>query len=122
MIKIVFCLRRLPHLSLDEFQAYWRDKHAPLVAGHAATLRIKRYVQVHTKDHPLNQAMRSARPGPESFDGVAALWWDSIDDLVAGSATLEGRAAAQALLEDEKRFVDLTRSPIWLAEDNVVID
>ncbi|HBT35125.1 MAG TPA: EthD family reductase, partial [Hyphomonas sp.] len=24
MIKLTFCLRRLPHLSREEFQRYWR--------------------------------------------------------------------------------------------------
>ena len=26
------------------------------------------------------------------------------------------------LLEDERRFIDLANSPIWLGEENVVID
>jgi hypothetical protein len=32
MIKLMFCLRRLPALDRAAFQAYWRDHHAPLVA------------------------------------------------------------------------------------------
>ena len=36
MIKLTFCLRRLPHLSREQFQTYWREQHAPLVAKHAA--------------------------------------------------------------------------------------
>ncbi|HBQ49001.1 MAG TPA: EthD family reductase, partial [Hyphomonas atlantica] len=48
MIKLTFCLRRLPHLSREEFQVYWREKHAPLVAKHAEVLGILRYVQNHT--------------------------------------------------------------------------
>ena len=40
MIKLTFCLRRLPHLSREEFQRYWREQHAPLVAKHAKTLGI----------------------------------------------------------------------------------
>ncbi|MEW6270992.1 MAG: EthD domain-containing protein [Thermodesulfobacteriota bacterium] len=43
MLKLVFCLTRLPHLSREEFQRYWRERHAPLVRSHAATLRIQRY-------------------------------------------------------------------------------
>ncbi|MFT5776135.1 EthD domain-containing protein, partial [Hyphomonas sp.] len=30
MIKLSFCLRRLPHLSREDFQTYWREQHAPL--------------------------------------------------------------------------------------------
>ena len=48
MIKLTFCLRRLPHLSREQFQTYWREQHAPLVAKHAKTLGVLRYVQLHT--------------------------------------------------------------------------
>jgi hypothetical protein len=27
MIKLVFALRRLPHLSRAQFQQYWREEH-----------------------------------------------------------------------------------------------
>ena len=75
MIKLVFCLKRLPHLSREEFQRYWRERHAPLVARHSATLAIQRYVQVHTRTDELNEMLRGSRGGPEEFDGVAELWW-----------------------------------------------
>src|SRR5690242_16791764 len=32
VIKLVFVLRRKPSLSREEFQRYWRERHAPLVA------------------------------------------------------------------------------------------
>ena len=31
MIKLTFCLHRLPHLSREDFQRYWFEKHAPLI-------------------------------------------------------------------------------------------
>ena len=48
MIKLVFCLRRLPTLSASEFQRYWHDNHAELVRRHADALGIRRYTQSHT--------------------------------------------------------------------------
>jgi uncharacterized protein (TIGR02118 family) len=122
MLKLVFCLRRLPDLSRAEFQRYWRERHAPLVASHAATLGIRRYVQVHTTlDDALNDGLRASRGGPEPYDGVAELWWDGPDALLAATATEDGRRAGLALLEDERRFIDLTRSPLFVAEEHVVI-
>ena len=121
MVKLTFCLRRLPTLTLEQFQTYWLDTHAPLVARHADTLRIRRYVQTHTIDSPVNAALQAARGGPEEYDGVAELWWDSVDDLIAGSSTAEGQVAAAELLEDEKRFIDLARSPLWLAEEHPIV-
>jgi hypothetical protein len=37
-------------------------------------------------------------------------------------ATDAGRAAGAALLEDERRFIDLARSPLWLAEEHALIE
>lgn len=123
MIKLTFCLHRLPSLSRDEFQRYWREQHAPLVARHAAVLRIRRYVQLHSlpDGDPANAGLRASRGGPADYDGVAELWWDSLDDLAAATASADGRAASLALLEDERRFIDLARSPLWLGREHVVI-
>src|SRR3977135_2146896 len=98
MIKLVFCLHRLPQLSRAEFQAYWRDNHAALVKSHAQTLRIQRYVQLHSlpEDEPANEALRTARGAPEGYDGIAELWWTSVEDLLSATATEEGRCASLA--------------------------
>jgi uncharacterized protein (TIGR02118 family) len=120
MIKLVFCLRRLPHLSRAEFQRYWRETHAPLVRRHAATLGIRRYVQLHTLEHPTQDALRATRGGPEAYDGVAELWWDDVGELARSDDAW--RAAALALLEDERRFIDLERSPLFVGEERAIID
>ena len=122
MVKLIFCCRRLEHLSLAEFQRYWRGTHGPLVARYASVLRIRRYVQTHTLDDPANAMLAASRGAPEEFDGIAELWWDSVEDLVAAPGTPEGRAAAQALLEDERRFIDHARSPLWLAEEHPIVE
>ena len=121
MVKLTFCLRRLPHLTREAFQRYWREEHAPLVQRHAATLGIRRYVQMHTAEHAVGEAVRASRGAPEEYDGVAELWWESFDALVAASATPEGRAASLALLEDERRFIDLAESPIFVGEEATII-
>ena len=98
MIKLTFCLHRLPSLSRDEFQRYWREQHAPLVAHHAATLRIRRYVQTHSlpDGDPVNAGLRASRGGPEDYDGVAELWWDSLDDLAAATASATRRCGRRS--------------------------
>ncbi len=122
MVKLVFTLRRREGMTREEFQRYWREQHAPIVKHHAETLRIRRYVQVHARETELDDALTSARgTESDSYDGVAELWWDSIEDLIAGYSTEPGQAAADELLEDERCFIDLARSPIWLGEEHVVI-
>ena len=51
------------------------------------------------------------------FDVVAELWWQDMASFGATGLTPEGRAAGQLLLEDEARFIDLPRSPIFLVEE-----
>ena len=121
MVKLVFCVKRQPHLSREEFQHYWRERHGPLVREAAAVLGVQRYVQVHTLTTPVNEGLRRGRGGPEEFDGVAELWFESLDALTAAGATPEGRAAGRRLLEDERRFIDLARSPVWVAEEHAVV-
>ncbi len=122
MIKLVYCLRRRPELSREEFQGYWRQQHGPLVRERAQALGIRRYVQVHTLDSPLNEALAASRGSTgEAFDGVAELWWESAESLAAATATAEGRQAARELLEDEKRFIDFSRSVVFVAEEHSVI-
>ena len=121
MLKLVFCLRRLPHLSRAEFQRYWRETHGPLVRSHAAVLGIRRYVQVHTLEDPVQDTLRASRGGPEAYDGVAELWWDDRDAFAAALAEPAAQAAARELLEDEQRFIDLARSPLFVAEEKPVV-
>jgi uncharacterized protein (TIGR02118 family) len=122
LVKLVYCLRRLPNLSLAEFQRYWLATHGPMVRKHAQVLGIRRYVQVHTLDDEANQRLREGRAGTEAYDGVAELWWESREALMKAFSSPEGQAAATELLEDERRFIDLARSSLWLAEEHPIVD
>ena len=123
MIKLVFCARRLPHMSRAEFQKYWYENHGTMVKKYAAALRIRRYVQVHTLDSPIQEAFRQSRGGPEAYDGVAELWWDSLEDLMGAAAKdPKWQEASLALLEDEKKFIDLANSPLLVATERPVVD
>ena len=118
MIRLTFLLRRKPELSAEAFRNYWLIEHAPLVASHARHLNVMRYVQVHTLSDPANEAMASARGGMETpYDGVAELWFENRDALMASVSTPAGERAGAALLEDESRFIDLPNSPLWLARE-----
>jgi uncharacterized protein (TIGR02118 family) len=118
MIKLTFCLHRLPHLSRAEFQDYWLNTHGPLVASVRDALKIRRYVQLHSLADTEGAPFAVARGAPESFDGVAQLWWDSVEDLASNSP--EAIAAGALLLEDERKFIDLPRSPLWLGVEHVI--
>lgn len=120
MLKLTFCLRRLPSLSLAEFQDYWLNRHGPLVRRLQPALGMVRYVQVHRLEGDLADGMMRARGAPEPFDGVAELWWASEESFRAARRNPEAREAGRLLLEDEARFIDLPRSPLWLNRERVI--
>lgn len=125
MIKLTYCLHRLPSLTRDEFQGYWRDTHAPLVAAAKDALGIRRYIQQHTVDSPIGAANNEGRGIPygdgEDFDGVAELWFDSEEAVAAVAATEEGHRHAIILATDEANFIDFARSRCFITQANVVI-
>jgi uncharacterized protein (TIGR02118 family) len=118
MIRIVFLLRRKPEMSRKDFQKYWLERHGPLAARYAVTLNILRYVQSHTIEDPLNDALPGKRGNMlEPYDGVAEIWYSSREDLVEAFSRKEAQSAGEKLLEDERRFIDLPNSPLWLAHE-----
>jgi uncharacterized protein (TIGR02118 family) len=121
MVKLVFCLHRRPDVDEAEFHRYWREVHGPLAASFAPLLGIRRYVQLHTTSGPIGEAIASGREAPEPFDGVAELWFDSLDALAGAARTPEGAAATETLYADEAKFIDHSRSPIFLAEEHQVL-
>ena len=122
MVVITFLLQRRPDMSSTEFHRYWREQHGPLVASHAHTLGIRRYSQLHATDSPTGAAIAQSRGcRPAEWDGIALVWFDSEDALVAAGATPEGQAAGIELLEDERRFIDLPRCQLFLSDDHSVV-
>jgi hypothetical protein len=86
-------------------------------------LGIRRYVQSHTLRTVLDEPLRAARSlDPEPFDGVAEIYFDSVEAVLAVLSTDPGRTIGAELVADEQKFVDLARSPIWIAEEHVVVD
>ena len=121
MIKLTFCLRRLAHLTREEFQDYWLNTHGPLIQRHAQAMKVRRYVQLHTADDPSNDFLRKIRGAQEAYDGLAELWWDSREDFDGAFTTPEGKAAGREILADEAKFLDPTRSAVWIGAEHVLV-
>ncbi len=121
MVKLVFAIRRRADMSSEEFHRYWREEHGPLAGRLLGSLGARRYVQTHAIQPDLSAALAAARGTAEPYDGVAEIWWESVDQLMAVSASPEGRRANETLLEDEARFIDFERSSFFIAEEHSVI-
>ncbi len=121
MIKLTFCLRRKEGLSPEEFHDYWLNNHAPLVRSQMKALKIRRYVQVHRIDSPANEGIGASREAPTPYDGVAELWFDSVDSVSGNGQSPEAIEAGRILLEDERKFIDLPNSPLWFNDEHEII-
>lgn len=77
MVKIVWLLKRASHLSQEEFERWWLDRHVPIAR---AAPRLRRYV-VNLPGRPDRLA---GKPATEcAWDGVAEQWFDNEEDLNA---------------------------------------
>ena len=83
--------------------------------------KIRRYVQLHSLPAEASAGLRASRSAPEEYDGVAELWFDSLEVLAENGRRPEAQAAAALLLEDERRFIDLPKSPLWWGQERVVV-
>lgn len=73
MVKIVWLLKRAPHLSPQEFERWWIDHHVPIARS---APRLRRYV-VNLPSRPDQLA---GKPATEcEWDGVAEQWFDSVE-------------------------------------------
>ena len=118
MIRLTALLRRHPALSADEFQAHWRDVHAPLILSVPGIERwVVRYEQHTRADLP------GQWTGTEDVDGITLQWFRSIDDFMA---MISDPAYREIVGPDEKVLVDLERSVFLLTDETdgrrVVID
>lgn len=118
MIRMVHMLRRAQGLSQEKFARTWRDRHGPLVASVQTDLDIVRHLQIHPDPagEGIDTKAAAARGGMRpSFDGIAEYWWKSEEALRLALANAAGKSAAARLVESERKFVDLTSSPLWFA-------
>src|SRR5712691_10600556 len=122
MIKLVFVIRRREDLPPEEFHRYWLEEHGPLASRLLEPLGARRYVQTHTLNTDLNVALAASRGTAEAYDGLAEIWWDSLDALIAIFGSEEGQRANETLIEDEATFIDFERSSFFITEEHTILE
>lgn len=122
MIRLIVCMKKLPHLTSAEFQRFWLEEHGPLVRKYAPDRRIRRYAQIHPTSPEALSGIVSRRGGfAARFDGLAEICWDSVDDIKAAAETPEGRFAAERIVEHERQFLDLPNLEFFLGEEHIFL-
>ena len=104
-------LVRQEGMSHEEFREYWEDNHSPLATDIEGVVR---YQTVYPTDHENAE-----------FDGVAELYFETLDDLHEALGSEGNRdydptrdVAAQAR-EDVNNFLDVERRPRFIGEEKL---
>lgn len=119
VVKVHLPLRPLASLSDAEARRYWLTVHGPLVRSHSVARGSLCYQQVHRYDSALAREL-AARRGCRVLDylGHAEAWFDR---LVPRSGA-EAAAAEAAAIDDERAFIDWSRSNFLVGKELVYVD
>jgi uncharacterized protein (TIGR02118 family) len=108
MIKLVYCITKKAGLTDQEFFHYWKNIHGPIGAR---IPRLRRLVQSH----------RLTVPGDKyqgDYDGMAELWFDDMEALLAARQSPQWEAASQ----DEVNFIDHQKVAYFVSEEHIIRD
>jgi uncharacterized protein (TIGR02118 family) len=111
MYKHVALLVRKDGMEYDAFREYWKETHSPLATDIEGVVR---YQTVYPTD-----------PDTTEFDGIAELYFESLDDLHEALGS-EGdrdydptREIAAEARKDVNNFLDVEQRPRFIGEEKV---
>ncbi len=118
-IKLFTFGRRKEGMTTDEFHTYWRDVHAPLLADDPT---LRRHVRRFELNHrlPEDYARDAYRPegAGAGYDGVAVLWFDSMDEFQAMLA----EPTHGAVDDDGANFREDAQLLVFTQDADVIVD
>ncbi len=119
-VKATYLLTRRDDLSQAQCHETWLRDHGPLVASFAETLSMAKYVQSHAIAPDVNAGIQAGRNYEPPLDGITEVWVNSLDEMGRGGDAT--RDASAALVEDERRFVQMDKSRLFLTREHVIFD
>ncbi|MDJ0278048.1 EthD domain-containing protein [Sphingomonas sp. 2R-10] len=114
MIKLNILIVRKEGLTHDEFAEHWRTKHLDTVkAPPSARKYMRRYLQSHPTGDTLPVTPSS------KFDGIAEVWFDSVDDVKAFFASSD---YIESISPDEEGFIDGEKTELLITNEIAVFE
>lgn len=111
------CLRRLKGMSRKDYMDHW--EHHQRIGRRANQMNLLMgYIQNTTLLEGDRQGLVTGL-GPESWDGITNAWFESIPKM---KALMASHLAAVESFEDEKTFIDHSRSVFLVTRAHVVRD
>jgi len=106
MIKLVYCITKKSGLSDEEFFRYWKDVHGPIGARIPGLRRLVQSHRISVPDDKLSP----------NYDGMAELWFDDVNALLAARQSPEWKAST----EDELNFIDHEKVAYFVSQEHVL--
>lgn len=110
MVKVISLLKRKDGLTQEEFSRYWEEKHGPLV------IRVVPGLKGYIQNHPA----RLPGGGEPQIDGVAELWFDSLESWQAAAKFHLGDGG-KVIRDDEEKFLDQSKMVWFVAQEKVIL-
>jgi len=121
MIKLVYCITRKAGLTDQQFFDYWKNIHGPIGSR---IPRLRKLVQSHRLTIPGDRRLSDRVSGlvpriPEpQYDGMAELWFDDAEALLAARQSPEWNASH----EDETNFIDHSKVAYFVSQEHIILD
>lgn len=121
IMRLHFALRPAQALSEAEARRYWLEAHGPLIRSHSPARGVMGYNQVHRVESELVSAFAQPRDVAETqpYMGHAESWFQRPSRQ---EPPPEMRAAMEAAIRDEAKFIDWSRSTILVGKELVFVD
>ena len=121
-LKVTYLLARRGDLTVEGCHRTWLADHGPLVASFARATRMARYIQSHAIAPEVNAGFVASRGLAEPLDGITEVWFRSEAELGAPLDAELARRGGVALVEDERRFVEMGRSRCFFTREHEIFD
>lgn len=120
VMRLHFALQPVAALGEAAARRYWLETHGPLIRSHSPARGLVAYNQVHRLDTKLTQVFAAARGAPaEPYMGHAESWFARSS---GGEPPADMRAAMEAAIADEAKFIDWRKSAILVGKELVFVD
>ncbi|WP_368680348.1 EthD domain-containing protein (plasmid) [Rhodococcus opacus] len=117
-VKLSVIIKRRPGMSFEDFDRHWNGPHADTVTSVPEfTRHVRRYVQLHLVPEYTGEGDGSklqSQWGKAPFDGIAELWFDTIEDMVAA---FNEPKFMEHIAPDDAKFVDSAGTQLMVLEE-----
>ncbi len=122
MFKVIACVFKKEELSVEAFREHWMGTHRDLLLKYQDVLHITKHVQMIPEHGPLQAGLDGMWSKAPVCDGIDETTFDSEEAFRSLSKNAEAAEALKILKEDERKFVDHSKTFGWIVKDGAIIE